>query len=277
MRKFLFITQFIFLSNSIFCQTEKSQKNYICETKTSVFFGDDKNAKTIFVESLDKNGNKLQSLTFSDIKLHSKFEYKYDINNNKTLTIENGNKDLKQEYHYKYNSDNKIAEKWNSDFLDIYYYNSKNQIYKMVHTNKETKEIKEILYKYDDNGNKIAEYVEGNQFYINQYCKYNTDNLIIEEENFYHNESKDKLYSKFLYLYDNNKKLIYKKFVDGYSTQNDISYTYDKNGNLKSEEVNGQFLTTYYYSETNVLYKKEKFVLSIKMKTTEFYEYKFCE
>ena len=134
MRKFLFITQFIFLSNLLFCQTEKterSQKNDICETKTSVYFGDDKKAKTIFVENFDKNGNKIQSLTFSDNKLHSKFEYKYDENNNKTLTIENGKKDLKHEYHYKYNSENKITENWNCDFSDKYYYNSKNQIYKM--------------------------------------------------------------------------------------------------------------------------------------------------
>lgn len=276
MRKSLLITSLLFLNNLLFCQVEIT-KNNICETKTSVYFGDDKKAKTIFIENFDKNGNTLQSLTFSDNKLHSKFEYKYDENNNRTLTIENGKKNLKNEYHYKYNSEKKITDMWSKDFLYKYYYNSKNQIYKKVHTNNENKETKEILFKWDDKGNKIAEYVEGNLFHLNQYYKYNSENLIIEEEIFYHNDNKNELFSKYSYTYDNNKKLISKKFIDGYSTGDDITYTYDENGNLKSEEVNEKFKITYYYDEKNVLQKKEKLVLSINMKTTEIYEYKFCK
>ncbi|WP_269226663.1 RHS repeat domain-containing protein [Flavobacterium eburneipallidum] len=280
--KFRIFIPIYFLSISfLFSQTNMNEyykKNKICEVKILSFFGNETRPKNIQITKYDSKGNEITSLIYNDNnKLLSKFEFQYDSNNSKTITIENGKKDLYNELHYKYDFENKIIEQWSKSFSDKFYYDLKNKIYKIIHTNKSKNETKEILFKYDEKGNKLAEYVDGNPFHINQFYKYNDNNQIIEEENFYHLDGKDKLYNKFLYLYDENKRLISKNYIDGYSKENDVEYSYDKFGNVTTINVKGESLTTNFYNQENLITKKEITKLTYDVKIIQVYQYNICK
>lgn len=279
------ISQIAYVSFVCICSLLKGQtedktyfkNNEICEVKTFVIFGSDKgnNSENYTIEKYDNNGNKIESFSYSKNKLKNSYQYKFDEFGNKTLTIENRKEDLSNKLKYEYDN-KKIIKEFNNFFEDKYFYDVNNRVSKIFHLNKENGETKEIIFKYDDNGNKVSENVEGNPFHINQYLKYNEQNLIIEQENYYHINNENKLYSKFIYEYDNNNKLILEKFVDGYAAEPSTKYYYDENGNLKSVEIENTSITKYFYSK-NLIIKKEETKIPLNFKIIENYEYKFCK
>lgn len=268
------------MNNPLFSQTEDRdyfKSNNVCEVKTIIFFNNGKKPEVIYKRKYDSNGNNIKSLTFdSNNKLTSEYEYKYDEQNNQISFTENGKENNENNYERKYDDKKNLIEESGKSFNVKYYYDSLNRVSKKVHTNQENKETKEILFKYDNNGNKIAEYVESNSFYLNEFSKYNSNNQIIEKEVYYHLDNKNELYERTIYDYNDNKLLVSKKSIDGYAKGKDIEYSYYDNNKLKSVKVIEGSLTTYFY-KGNLITKKETFQNLLNFTVVEQYEYMFCK
>lgn len=284
MKLLLFFLSF-FITSTLLSQTEDREyfkSNKICEVTTSLFLDsklldNESFLQTTYINKYDLNGNNIKSLTFDEENnLLWDFEYEYDKQNKLISITENGKKEILRNCQTIYNDKNDIIEEFDETFNCRYYYDSLNRISKKVHINQETKETKEILFKYDDNGNKIAEYVEGTSFYLNEFLKYNSNNQITEKEIYYHLGTENELFQKIIYEYNDNKQMVSKKFVDGYAKENDVEYSYYENGKVKSTTTNDSS-STYFYNG-NLISKVEKVSQKpFNMTIVELYEYKFCE
>lgn len=280
MKQYLFIFLLIFELNQLYSQSENKEyfkSNNICEVKTLIYFNNDNKPEVTRIDNYDSNGNKIKSLSFdTKNKLSKKFEYKYDEHNNKIATIEKGKKLNETNYVRKYDGQKNLIEESGINFITKFEYDSVNRVIKKYHTNLESMESKEILFKYDNNGNKIAEYVQGSPFYLNEFSKYNSDNQIIETEVYYHLENEDKLYEKRIYNYDENKLLKSKKSIEGYAKSKDLEYSYYDNNKLKSIKVVDDSLTTYFY-EGELITRIEKITYLFNTRIVEQFEYNYCK
>lgn len=281
MKQILLIFSLVFLFELAYSQTDDNEyfkKNNIKQVKTTNYIGVEDSTPIVNITKYNKQGLVISTITFDkNNKQHSEFEYLYDDKNNKTLTIENGKKDSKNELHYEYGTSGLIIKEWNSFFSDKYFYSSENKVSKIIHTNKERNETKEILFEYDKNGNEISEYVDGLPFHLNTYRKYDLNNNKVEETIYYHNADKNELYSKCQYSYNSNNQLVSKVYIDGYAKSNNVKYTYYSNGNLHTIETENETIIELFYDSKNLIIKKSLNYIKYNMLIVSKYEYEFYE
>lgn len=234
--------------------------------------------KLISKIQFDSLGNKVVSSSFDTLgKIKSESFFEYDLYGHQTLVkhvnINGSGEIIEERTYYKYEND-KLTKEWRSDSLYIieYFYNKKGQLEKTKHTNKENKLIIRF-YKYDEQGNETESFVEGKEFGLNYKRIYDNKNNKIEETTIYHLDTVNKIYSKWLYYYNDNGLLVKEEFIDGYATSPNIQYEYDAMSNLVVKQT-GESKTLYYYDNNGNRVKKITNPLGLFV-ILEEYKYQF--
>lgn len=169
------------------------------------------------VKSIRITDYRAKNIDSKDIKIKEKLAYHIiNYNNNGQKVEENSNyynKRSNTKTIYIYNNQNNLSEQitYEGNILSKkinYQYNDKNQIIVETIVITDEVEIQKVIYKYDNNGNKI----EG-LYYIDE-----------------------KLDDKFLYTYHNNYKTIkeYSSYKNGEYKHESI-YEYNEKGNLTKD------------------------------------------